>query len=731
MQEQEASLHGRTSQRHTLGVNSRGHSRAASNVSNASNVSANSVGSVLSPHSGQHDSLLDEHDLLDDIDVDTSFDDIAAAPEHAELSSAPLVFDESQEEAETEADGQQQQYGLTDEPAFHNDSADFAATDDTFDIFDPATDNNLVETLFKPAEHEEKTQDTAEEAAVQEVEREQDGRQSVIITASHSAVQERRSADIEELSATLLPELEEKEDSSYQAALKSAAQLSAKAQVADPALDAYEANQTSGSSADDLDFLTGFTGAKATSHYDEREYEEEKYQSEDGAQAAQQTVQPASDMPLAADTARVELITDQQAEADKQQADDAQVAAETARKQESAATTMVAQPAPQASQFTTIIVDRDTNGSYENTVSPLTRTPAPTVTEQPKKHAEDATLEPTALPTRAPAPSDAAPIETVESQPAAAATESSGTPVPSAVASVDTLSTAHSQPSASTLESAIRTPAASTGVPASSVKSVAFSDEVIALGEGKEERSESLDFADDLSLPTTPMRGSVIDHTADNAVQPITSHTQAQTDNTAASAAAASVNRLKQLEAERRADEDKRKADKADEADAKRAAIDTKEAAIETQRVEQQQQQQQVADDKVRDQLDESKRSLFAQMREGLSVTKLGKKGSPRDTRIFIAEVESVEGAYTINWDSKSKKAADAKMLLSDCRCVVGCEEGMFVHRKYAGKYDNMRDRCVSVVSAVRGLDVVLQDEEAVNRLVAMLRLCGCPVREN
>ena len=133
----------------------------------------------------------------------------------------------------------------------------------------------------------------------------------------------------------------------------------------------------------------------------------------------------------------------------------------------------------------------------------------------------------------------------------------------------------------------------------------------------------------------------------------------------------------------------------------------------------------------MREQLAESKRALFAQMREGMPVTKLGKKGSPRDTRIFITGDEADGGSYSICWDSKSKKAADAAMALADCRCVVGGEEGMFVHRKYAGKYDGVRERCVSVVSAVRGLDVVMRDEEAVNRLVAMLRLCGCPVRES
>ena len=790
MQEEEAELHGRAAPRRTLGVHSRGHSRAgsvASNASNASNASVNSAGSVLSPQSAQHDDLLDEHDLLDDIDVDTSFDDVTAATEQTEVNSAPPTLDEGQEE-EAEPSGrpeEQQLAGGADD--------EFAATDDAFEI-DPVADNNLIETPVKPAEqYEEKTQDAhhssqqlVADTDAQEADTTQASRQTVIITAPQSAAQERRQSNVHKLSATPEPELEEKEDNNaHKDTAKPAVQPAVEAHVVEApgsssntlALDGTNAvmintgsshgiqvrkaslSQGSDVAPVTLDLVIGSTSGGADGQADEDEYEEDEDEYEDeeedngpavpivlslnitigsNGQILQQSIQPVTEAaPVVAshDTAKIELITNEQAAADKQheeakQAEQATTQAETKRM--SAPVVVEAQPAQQAAQFTTIIIDRDTTGSYETTASPFTRTPAGTVTEQPKQHEEDTPMDTTLLPTRTPAPSTAVPADAVASDATSIVIESPAAAIPSTMTYYDTLTTSRDQPSVSTLEPVIRAPAPSTALPAGAihtdgaahvVKSVAFSDEVIALGEGKEERSESLDFGDDFSLPTTPLRGSIIDHTATTASshpQPIASSTVSQADNTTAMA---SINRLKQLEAERRADEDKRKAD---EVDAKRQSIESERAA-EVQRAE----QQHAAEDKVREQLAESKRALFAQMREGVPVTKLGKKGSPRDTRIFITEAEGQEGSYTINWDSKSKKANDAKMPLTDCRCVVGGDEGMFVHRKYAGKYDGVSERCVSVVSAVRGLDVVLADEEAVNRLVAMLRLCGCPVRES
>ena len=749
VQEEEAE---QTAPRRSLGVHSRGHSRGASNVSN---LSVTSGGSVLSPRSGENTDLLDEHDLLDDIDdVDTSFDDVASAPTHAEQ---PL--DESQQDTE-----EQQLQQLDDEEA----GDDFAATDNAFDI-EPVADNNLVETPLKPAEHEEKTQDivhTSAEAVAEAAARDEQGsKQTVIITAPQSAAQERRPSNVHELSATSTPQQEEEKEqvSAHKEASKPAAQPALEAQVVSAdggnmlMLDSNNAvtinagnsagigvrrvslSQGSDAAPVTLDLVIGAT---TDAQAEQEEYEEDEYEEEDGdeegpaqpivlslnitigsnGQVLQQSVQPVTHATPAVDVqqpAQIELITDEQAEADKQQ--------EAAELEE-------AQPAQQTAQFTTIIIDRDTtSGGFENSASPFTRTPATTVTEQPRPQTEEeAPMDTSLLPTRTPAPSTAVPADAAALHAASIVIESPATAVPSTLTYFDTLTTSRDQPSVSTLEPVIRAPAPSTALPADSavpvvvVKSVAFSDEVTALGEGKEETSESLDFGDDLSLPTTPLRGSVIDYTAASAtggssLQPIASSAAvAQADN--ATAAAAGVAKLKEVEAERRAEEDRRKAD---EADAKRQSADS-ERATEAAQAE----QKAAAEDKVREQLAESKRALFAQMREGVPVTKLGKKGSPRDTRIFITEAEGAEGQYTINWDSKSKKPEDARLPLQDCRCVVGGDEGMFVHRKYAGKYDGCKERCVSVVSAVRGLDVVLADEEAVNRLVAMLRLCGCPVRE-
>jgi hypothetical protein len=169
------------------------------------------------------------------------------------------------------------------------------------------------------------------------------------------------------------------------------------------------------------------------------------------------------------------------------------------------------------------------------------------------------------------------------------------------------------------------------------------------------------------------------------------------------------------MEAARRAEEDSRRREA--ELRAKEKAEDDK---YEREKAE-------LLSAQVSQQLDESRKQLFAHYLAGIQCLKLGKKGSPRQTRVYIRETEGHR--WVVGWDSKKKTVESAQLLLADCRCVVGGEEGMFLHRKYMGKWsEGDRGRCVSVLSPVRGLDVVLDSEDETNQWIAMMRQLGVKV---
>ena len=396
------------------------------------------------------------------------------------------------------------------------------------------------------------------------------------------------------------------------------------------------------------------------------------------------------------------------------------------------------------SSFSTIIIDRDPLDRMDpQAPTPVTRTPNVTVSErisvpdtvredsasssdslsdQPGRHSLDADPEPEAdperdlPPTRTPAVSNAVPSAASE-QPLL---EAEDTVVQSTLVSYDT--SALERPSLDVPTTGTRAPAPTTTSPAATTptKQVAFADKVTSVEAPhplEDSDVEDLDFGGDDAFPKTPDRPS-IDESTYTPPDPIINPTSS---SFSASSSSDPLQELKRLEAGRRAEEDKRAIDArlAQEAAARRLALDK----AEDEKFERE--KEILAKEKVSAQLEESKKALFAAFEAGMKATKLGKKGSPHVTRVYVKQAD---GRWVVGWDSKKKSVADAQIALSDARCVVGAEEGMFLHRRHAGKYDAVKARCVSVVSPVRGLDLVLGEEAEVNQWVAMMRLLNVKV---
>ena len=364
--------------------------------------------------------------------------------------------------------------------------------------------------------------------------------------------------------------------------------------------------------------------------------------------------------------------------------------------------------------FSTIIIDRDPMDKLDpEAPTPVTRTPNVTISaddtpakQETARQAAEALLDAGLLPTRTPAVSAAVPAH-------------------DPVDAVVPMASVHPVTLVAVIAPSAHTPTS----PTTPTKQVAFKEEVSAV-DAPHSLDDLLDdsdlFGDDpTAFPSSPDRVSVVDEPA-VAMAPIPAPSAPVVTAVAVAAAAPSepLAKLREAEAARRAEED-RKAQQsalAVEAAARRAALDQQEEA------KYQREKEQLAKEKVALQLEESKQQLFAAFADGLTVTKLGKKGSPRLTRVYIRQEG---GRWVVGWDSKKKAAGDAQIPLSDAKCVVGADEGMFLHRKYAGRFDELKGKCVSVVSPVRGLDVVLHEEVEVNQWVAMMRLLNVKVVEN
>ena len=377
--------------------------------------------------------------------------------------------------------------------------------------------------------------------------------------------------------------------------------------------------------------------------------------------------------------------------------------------------------------FNTIIIDRDPMDKLDpEAPTPVTRTPNVTISaddtagrgaESSAREAAEALVDADLLPTRTPAVSNAVP--------------SSATSEPLLTDAADVAVVSTHLP-ALAVGSATNPLPPITATPTTPTKQVAFREEVSAV-DAPHSLEDLLDDSSDLfgddptTFPKTPDRLSIADEPTVTPTPITAPSTSTPTPTPLPPPSESPLTKLREAETARRAEED-RKAQQstlASEAAARRAALDAAEEA------KYQREKEQLAQAKVAVQLEESRRQLFAAFDAGLQVTKLGKKGSPRLTRVYVRQEGGAGGRWVVGWDSRKKAAGDAQIPLSDARCVVGADEGMFLHRKYAGRFEEVKGRCVSVVSPVRGLDVVLNEEVEVNQWIAMMRLLNVKVVEN
>jgi hypothetical protein len=89
---------------------------------------------------------------------------------------------------------------------------------------------------------------------------------------------------------------------------------------------------------------------------------------------------------------------------------------------------------------------------------------------------------------------------------------------------------------------------------------------------------------------------------------------------------------------------------------------------------------------------------------DGIEMVKLPRSGSPRSVRVWL---QMIEGGWEIAWASKKKKPSQARLVLKECSLSVGCGKGLFIQKKFMGKYNELL--CFSLIHASRSLDFVAQ----------------------
>ena len=235
-------------------------------------------------------------------------------------------------------------------------------------------------------------------------------------------------------------------------------------------------------------------------------------------------------------------------------------------------------------------------------------------------------------------------------------------------------------------------------------------------------------------------------------------------DDSAPTTKASLADHLRAMEIQRRKEEDDKRARAAEEAESRRRKVEEEKRAAE-QEQEQQRLKKEVDDARQLEQSraaaaaataaaaaaeEESKRQAAAaaaaaaelarQAREsleestgarGVMMTKIPRSGSPKLLAVKIEPDNgssgggSGGGAWVLRWDSKSKKASECCMVLRETELVRGMVAGQFRKVKWRNQFAGAKSRVLSFLGPKRSLELVAQNDEELELIVALVRRKG------
>lgn len=223
-------------------------------------------------------------------------------------------------------------------------------------------------------------------------------------------------------------------------------------------------------------------------------------------------------------------------------------------------------------------------------------------------------------------------------------------------------------------------------------------------------------------------------------------------DDSAPTTKASLTDHLRAMEVLRRKEEDEKRARAAEEAEARRRkAEEDKQRAAAEQEQEQQRLKKEADDARQAEETRiaaaaaaaaaaeaEAKRlaaaaDLARQTREsleestgsrGVAMKKIPRSGAAKLVTIKI-EPDPSSGSWMLRWDSKSKKAADCCMLLSESEIVQGMLIGQFRKHKWRKEFGGSKGLALSFVGAKRSLELVAQSAEELELIVGLARRKG------
>lgn len=100
----------------------------------------------------------------------------------------------------------------------------------------------------------------------------------------------------------------------------------------------------------------------------------------------------------------------------------------------------------------------------------------------------------------------------------------------------------------------------------------------------------------------------------------------------------------------------------------------------------------------------------LSQVEKGLVVTKLQSRGSAAQKTVRVTK-DTKSSDYFISWDSKWKKASDARINLNKSELYIGTDFGLFTMSKYSNTFQSTK--CLTISGPKKNLSIVFPESSS------------------